>query len=530
MSSLPLLKQHLINHGVFFGEYAPGYRSRMIYDCREALLTGGFLGYVGELLWSKIEKYSPQVLLGAGYGSLNIMLAIQIAAEKQGHHINTLVVRDKRKDHNRRKLIEGPFAAPNSRTVFVDDLMNTGATFRNSIKAASDEGMKLEIVAVAVLVDLWTFLGSRRLEAQGIPMERIFLRHDLGDTRMDPDSQVVSQLRWRSLINNQWSQGYVQCPPLVHQDRLYVAKDTHTVVCHDLSTGDIIWQHQGTHPLVHKGMACKMQIESGVLFAASYDGTISALDAITGRVIWKKYLDMFIHSSPCISPDRQQLYIGTEGGIQNKRGDIACLDLHTGSTLWRYPTQHVIPCSPRLVDSQVICGSNDSNLYSLDADTGELRWCAEGLGEIKGQVGVINDLILASTEQGFLYALSKNGAVVWRRSCGRGARHQFIQTNQALNLIYVTNEDGMVLAFDASGNQIWLRRLRAHGFWNLTQHGDQLLVVTGQGHMNLLDSATGDKLATTHLNMRVNCPAHMDAQIIAVHTESNGLFVWERRA
>lgn len=522
-------KSHLINHAVTLGEYAPGKSAHIMYDFREALLTGGYLKFAGSLLWNKIKKYNPSVIYGTGFGAVNLLLSTQIAAEDDGVYLKTLVARDVRKERNRRRLVEGPRPTYNERAVFIDDIMNTGSTIKKSQAALEDENIFIQTVAVAVLYDFWTPSGSRRLEATGMPVERIFTRHDFGETRQDPEnSPAIIDIVWRNLSHNQWNKGFLNASPTIWQDKVYFANDRHQVFAHDIHTGEILWEYQGHKIYQEKGIGSKLSIVNGFLYFTSYDGTICKVDAVTGKLQWKKHLDMFLHSTPWIDLVRNQVYVATEGGISNQRGDIVCLDLETATTIWSFATNHVVPCSPILINDLVICGSNDHNLYALDPATGELKWMLENIGEVKGRATCIDTTIIITVERGKIYGIDFDGNILWKRSCGIMSKHQFLQVHKEYGLVYVANHDGFVVAFDKLGNQVWIRKLRHGCFWNIRLHTNELIVITATGDINVIDPLTGKKLKYTSLKYDVYCPCDFDQNYIAIASVSKGFFLYKR--
>ena len=226
--------------------------------------------------------------------------------------------------------------------------------------------------------------------------------------------------------------------------------------------------------------------------------------------------------------ERNQLYIGTEGGIQNKRGDIACLDITTGETKWRQPTEDVVPASPILYKDMVICGSNDGHLYALDPVSGTVIWKTKNLGVVKGRPNFINNTLLVSTQNGKLHGLDTKGNVMWSRSCGKSTHHQFLSVHRESGLVYTVNSDGMAAAYDEQGNQIWIRRLRGNGSWNLTLRGHDLIIITVDGHACQLDPFTGKKLKSNWIKSKVRCSCDFNKRFIAVNTTTKGLHIFRR--
>lgn len=528
MSSTKLekIKNHFINNAVIFG--CREVEGKMVWtiDAREALQRSGFLADVGELMWDSIKKYNPEIIYGRGMGALNLLVAIQIAAEKQGSNILTLVSRDARKPRNRRRLIEGPRPhKDNMRAVYIDDVMNSGSTFSNTQKAFKEENIKINTVACAVLFDIWGFKGSRRLDLLGIPVEKLFTRHDIGMTRIDPvDKPVVVKEVWRNLAYNQWPRWYKN-PPIIHDDMVYWANDRHELFAQKLETGEIVWQWQGPLPTQAKGIVGEMVIYQDRIYVSSYDGSLYCFNRHTGDLLLNHKLDLYLHSTPAICKEKQELYIGTEGGTDNKRGDIVALDLMSGQLKWRVPTEHVVPASPFIYKNQVLCGSNDGYLYSIT--DGVLNWKVK-LGVIKGRLNSLDSVLIASTEEGLLYGLDEHGNILWKKYTGWEARHQFVEVHKELGLAYIVNQDGFALAFNKLGALQWTRQLRGACAWNMRLRGDQILVVTETGYVAILDAATGEKKQVSNINTYVTCPADFDQNYVVVHTVKKGLITYKR--
>jgi outer membrane protein assembly factor BamB/orotate phosphoribosyltransferase len=515
------IKSHILNNGLFFDVR----NSRILYDTRQAILSGSVLTPIGKLMWQKIKKYQPKIICGKGIGSLNVLLAIKFAAESEGFTLEVLFVRDGRKETNRLTIIEGKIPEDCVDAVIVDDLINSGKTIRKCQEVLQQEGVKLNIVAIATVIDFWTFTGSRRFEVTGTPVESLFTRHDFGDTRKDPTKNCFEKLLWRNLDNNQWKFGGIT-RPLIDNGVVYYANDKHRIYCHDINSGEILWKFSGDKPNQPKGLGLEIKISKEKLFMSSYDGSLYCLNKNNGELIWKKHLDYYIHSSAYIDEENQQLYVGTEGGINNYRGDIVCLDLNTGNTKWRYPTNQVIPCSPCLINGMVICGSNDENLYALDNKTGKLIWIIESIGEIKGRVCDIDGVIIASNQTGIVYGIDYSGQILWKKTIGQNSHHQIMNTDG--KMFFVSSQSGSLFAFNSRGEILWYRRLRGDPNWNVTLFGEELIVITTKGHMNVIDKNTGDKKSYTNLNLSVTGPCDFNGKFIAINTVEDGLFLYGR--
>lgn len=111
-----------------------------------------------------------------------------------------------------------------------------------------------------------------------------------------------------------------------------------------------------------------------LVFVASENGNLYALDAEHGEVRWVHHERNVIKASPALFrvDGRWRVLIGS------KHGMLRCLDAETGRELWRYKTGHWIDGTAAVatLDGQpvVFVGSYDLHLYALSGRDGRLLW------------------------------------------------------------------------------------------------------------------------------------------------------------
>jgi outer membrane protein assembly factor BamB len=120
-------------------------------------------------------------------------------------------------------------------------------------------------------------------------------------------------------------------------------------------------------------------VEGGLVFFGSGDHNVYALDARTGRRVWKFQTPDVVHSSPAVA--NGMLYIGCWDGV------LYALNERTGKLAWKYATgvdathfMQGIPGSPAVSNGVVVFGSRDNYIYALNASSGELNWKQENGG------------------------------------------------------------------------------------------------------------------------------------------------------
>ena len=217
------------------------------------------------------------------------------------------------------------------------------------------------------------------------------------------------------------------------------------------TTGQEVWHHTG--PLAN--IVSSPALESGRIYVAFTDGSIRALDATNGQVIWDVIHPGGAYSSPAVAGGR--LYIA----IHN-RGLLA-LDANTGSELWLTPMPGPQWSSPAVENGRVFVGSRDDHkLYSFDAVTGETLWTATTNDWVQTSPAVANNVVYLGNNAGNVYAFdAATGSLVWQRAISPGFII-FSSPTVANGVLYVassldasaTHFDGKLYAVDAATGDV----------------------------------------------------------------------------
>jgi alcohol dehydrogenase (cytochrome c) len=167
-------------------------------------------------------------------------------------------------------------------------------------------------------------------------------RHSLL-TAIRPANARDLELKWvfqaRSLERH-------QVTPLVVDGTMYTIQSPNDVIALDALTGKQIWAYSYTPDAAAKNCCGRLSrgvaIAGDTVFLASLDARMIAIDARTGRELWKtepvgepKQGYAFTHA-PLIVKDK--VIAGTAGGEFGVRGFIAAWDVKTGKELWRFYT------------------------------------------------------------------------------------------------------------------------------------------------------------------------------------------------
>lgn len=492
LEALQLLKTSILKHAIKFND-------KLNFDFRMLLTQTPLAQLAGQLLWAQIKRFEPQVLVAPGYGAMPLAYAIAHAALGDGVALSVLMVRDKRKNYNQKKWVEGLRPSSGAKAVVVDDFMGGGSVLDLVDKALQADVIDVQLQAMAVFFDMWEPLGSRQIQLQRFPVIRLFTRHDLGLSRDCHDARpptmkgaapdwIGPPLWWRMGLNSPNAYPY-RSVPAIADNAVFVADDQSRITRHNAWTGDIEWVRESlARP--YKGIVQQLTVHDNSLVYGCYDGTITRLDARTGDIVWRWRQDTSIHATPALDTRGGRLFINTEQWNEGRPfGHLMALDWHTGRLLWQRTHAWWPPGSPAWdADSDIVVAScNDQTLTACNAATGQRLWQQGTTGLVRGRPLIAHGSVVVATEKGWLHSFDlKSGEPRWRKRYGRGLAHQFLSQDASAVMVFDGQWHWSCFEIDR-GELRWITRLRSPGCWGPVACGTHSVALSRQGHLAVMD-------------------------------------------
>ena len=259
------------------------------------------------------------------------------------------------------------------------------------------------VAALAAVIGIVNAYAQQKTADGDWPMPA----HDYASTRFSPlaeiDSSNVAKLDLAFSFSTGVEKGH-EAAPIVVGDTMYVVTPyPNYVYAFDLSKpgANVKWKFDPKTNASAQGVACCDVVNRGAayadgrLFFNTLDNFAIALDASTGRQLWRTQLgDIRLGETITMAPlvVKGKVLVGNSGGELGIRGWIAALDAASGKVLWRaYST------GP---DKDVLIGASFKPYYAQDrgADLGVKTWPADawkiGGGTVWGWVSYDADLDL----------------------------------------------------------------------------------------------------------------------------------------
>lgn len=204
----------------------------------------------------------------------------------------------------------------------------------------------------------------------------------------------------------------------------------------------------------------------GHLYTASRNGSVTRLDAASGKVEWRVDLDASLSAG--VGADERTVVVASD------RGDVFALDADTGKPRWRARVSSEVLASPRLGGGLVVARSADSRVFAFGENDGKRRWVYQRASTslmVRAPAGITvhEGSVYAGFPGGKLVALAlASGGPRWEATVAlpKGTTELERVTDVVGEPVAVGREvcaaafQGRVACFDArNGSQLWARDL-----------------------------------------------------------------------
>lgn len=132
-----------------------------------------------------------------------------------------------------------------------------------------------------------------------------------------------------------------EAPPIVNKGIMFVATPQAQVIAIDAKTGDLIWRYKRDLPddIPHPHFTSRgVGLWRDKVYLATVDDHVVALDARTGATVWDKKVQdykkgQYMTLMPLVVDGK--IIVGGSGGEFGVRGYVVAFDAETGKELWR---------------------------------------------------------------------------------------------------------------------------------------------------------------------------------------------------
>jgi outer membrane protein assembly factor BamB len=304
--------------------------------------------------------------------------------------------------------------------------------------------------------------------------------------------------------------GKVTANPIVYDGRVYTLDSNARVSAFAVSGGSTVWRTSLVPDSESKagnfftigssstggGYGGGIAADNGRLYVATGYGTLNALDAKTGKVLWSKSQGAPIRAAPTATGDR--VYIITT------EGKVAAVGGSDGSELWQArgvseQASLIGSPSPAIDGDMLVAPFPSGEVIGFKLGTGEQVW-SESLTRAKGStaMGALSDAARPVIDRGVVFATAHGGrTTAVQARTGERIWSVNISSTQAPTVIgdyvYVVDTGGQLMCLNRrDGQTLWTAKLPDSNVWSgPTLAGGQLWLVSAKGALVGVDAATG---------------------------------------
>ena len=301
-------------------------------------------------------------------------------------------------------------------------------------------------------------------------------------------SLVDGGMQDRSFLWSFTTGGWVLTSPAVSEGVVYAASDDYNLYALDGETGSLLW----SYPTGDVIRSTPTVVDGRVLFGSN-DNHLYALDAATGQELWKYDTGDWVQYSPAVG--NGAVYLATQGDAGQK---VVALDAATGESKWIADVAAPVDptYTPTIISNHVyVAGSSYGEFFALDAATGDVAWQAEVGSYVESGPTVIEGAVYL-TVINQAYALKEaTGEAIWQVSTEEFPARDFPAL--VVDGIYYLAPSDKVYALDAAtGDELW-----SYESYMLSTEpvlADGVLYGASElaEYMFALDAATGEELWT----------------------------------
>ncbi|NIO23140.1 MAG: PQQ-binding-like beta-propeller repeat protein [Candidatus Aenigmarchaeota archaeon] len=275
--------------------------------------------------------------------------------------------------------------------------------------------------------------------------------------------------------------GSIYQKPTIHEGVMYFGAMDSCVYAVDAESGKEIWRTKLEGPVMG---SCPL-VRGNVIYIGSYAYDFYALNRETGKIVWRFRTGGEVISTPAVWNDKIYFCSGD--------GYAYCLDLE-GKPVWKFKTGDKVASSPAVAEGKVVFGSFDDNYYCLDAETGEELWRFKTGAEIwqVNPVLIKEGRVYCSSFDNHVYCLDlETGREIWRFKTGKYGNSSAPVYYKGL--LYHGTRDGIMYCLTLEGKELWRFKCREAMDCGVGHEG-MFLFVNGDGFLYALDAKTGKEL------------------------------------
>jgi len=330
-------------------------------------------------------------------------------------------------------------------------------------------------------------LGFMQLLVTGVSASDMMFRYNAAHTG-DYSPAAGTTGTTVSLLWNYTTGDAIYSSPAVANGIVYIASEDHNLYALDATTGALKWNYTiGELKVVGQPNPA---VANGIVYMGAHPGNVYAFNATTGGLIWNYTVGGGFESSPTIADG--ELYFGNSNRLYK-------FDATTGALIRNYSVFSGVCSSPAVANGVVYVGSYDGKYYAFDTSTGALKWSYGNGSASYSSPTIVNGVVyVGGTYDGQVYAINATtGVPKWNYTAGDTVMNSPAVVN---GIVYIGSDNdtigyGMVNALNATtGEKLWNFSSRGSFFSSPAIANGVVYIGSFDNNIYALNATTGVKL------------------------------------
>ncbi len=290
----------------------------------------------------------------------------------------------------------------------------------------------------------------------------------------------VSETAFHPPLKQVWNfhtQGAVDGSPVIANGIIYAASRDSALYALDIHTQRQLWRYPTGAPL-----RSTPTLHGDTIFLGDDDGILHAVQSMGGSARWRVTLGGKIFAS--VAADAEKIIAATQ------TGRAVALNPNNGEVIWEHVDGNPFYASPAIHTNLVILCNGQGQVKALDITTGKTRWTFQTAGPIRATPACQDGRVLVAGPDGSLALLeSHSGESRWQRALGSPISASPVLTRDR---VFVASQGGAIFALNCEdGQRLWASSVSGLIGASPVLCGTLLLVITNEGLISLLDAHSG---------------------------------------
>ena len=354
------------------------------------------------------------------------------------------------------------------------------------------------------------------------------------DKDVEPPAQLVkfpTKLAVKELWGDKVGGGKAQVKlrlglgPAVDNGLVFAASDQGVLLAVNLETGKKVWVKKLKLPL-SAGPGAGL----GMVVVGTSKGAVLAFEGASGRQLWRTQVNSELLSAPAIS---EKVVV-----MRSVDGRLHGFDSSSGKELWSVEQQ--VPrlslrgtAIPIIAKEVAVSGFDNGKVMAVSLNSGDTVWDTalasphgrtelDRLVDIDSEVRVVGENVFAAGFQGRTAMLALDSGQIWWARDMSSYRGLSVDDEN----LFVTQSDGVVLALrQRDGSELWRNdKLMRRGLSTPAITSRAIAVADYQGYLHWLDKSTGELVARQRVaKFRVSNPPVAVKDTVVVLTDAGSL-------